>query len=924
MARSVDTVLNIRLFGSPHMTYGTQTVRIAGPPKCWALLAYLLLHRGDEVPRKAIAFALWPDEPEPTARANLRRHLHLLVASLPPAADPWILSDAAALRWNDRACYRCDALELPDDVPEGELLPDESGEWVEAERARLSATVAKRLLDAVLERRARSQFDEAIVLARRLLDVDPFREDVMRLLMSLHVERGDASGALARFSEFESRLRSELEAAPSAETLALATAIRAGDAPALFHHNLPRYETAWIDACERVSRVAESMQHARLVTLVGAGGIGKTRLAVEAAGAQLGRFPDGVVFVDLAPLTDPDSVLQALVQALGAPGAIRTLTELSRYLRAKSVLVLLDNCEHVLRNCSLLCEHLVQSAGSVRMLATSREPLGVAGEILWHVPALTCDEGVQLFEARLSALGQPFAFTDQSAARVMRICARLDGIPLAVELAAGRAQSMALADIEDNLEHRFELLASARANRPARQETLRGSIEWSFGLLDPQERAALGRLCVFAADFSIDAASAACSLTALSRLVEKSMLHFESRADRGRYRLLESVRMFAAEATPPDQYRAAQRSHAMFYSTFLRTGKGNWIDANQIEWIAQVEQDLPNIDAALRWSLEREPVLAAEIVCALWRWFEFSGRRQEGFDRVTHALEHARDDAARAELLLAAGNLLRALQRPREALAYFEQLQALAERLDKKTLQAEAFNGMGLCSESIETLQRGLELAQRAGDERMEGMCLFNIAHVYKLRGDAKTATSFSKRGLAIVERVAAPSLLAVGLYTEALHDFVAGDYEPCEGYLERSLALWRRLNHRTWIAEVLHDLGSVASARRDPEKAWDLYAASLRRSHEIGHDRCIAQCLEGLADILCDRGNARVGAMLLGGARRLRCPLGSSIRRHIDAVSERITHSVGEAVGPQALELLMHDGGLLPVDDLVDLALTT
>lgn len=923
-----DGILGVRLFGHPQLQCGDTPLRFGGPAKCWALLAYLLLHHGERVPRKAVAFALWPDERETAARANLRRHLHLLQSSLPHSPTPWILVDASTLQWNDASPYVCDAHDVFDSLPEGELLPEESGEWIENERARFRATVSKRLLDEALAARGDARIDEALHFSQRLLNLDPFREDVVRLLMTVRAERGDKSGALAVYAALERRLSSELDATPSAETTSLAAAIRANDTPVLFQSTLPRYETPWVDSSEKIAQVADAMQRARLVTLTGPGGIGKTRLAVETASTQIADYPDGILFVDLASIADSASVLRTVADALGASADIKAPAALTRYLQTKRLLLVIDNCEHVLVGCARLAESILHGTTSVRLLATSREALGVQGETIWRVPALTPDEGVRLFTSRLAAADRHFALTEETVECASRISARLDGTPLALELAAARAQSMLLTDLERNLDKRFELLQRTHASGASRQDTLAGSLEWSFTLLAPPERAALERLSIFVGDFSFGAGEFMCDAATLRRLVEKSLLQLERRGPGGRYRLLESIRLFAAARLAPDDLFAAHRLHAEYYLRFLESGRAKWTGAEQIEWILDVEREMPNIDAAMLWALVESREFAATLACALWRRYEYASERDQGLKLVRDVLPFAADDATRAELLLAAANFLRGTQSFAEAAEHFRRALELAERTNDVALQAIALNGAAMSyqqdpHESLQLLERSLELAQRCGDRRHEAMVLMNMGHTAKMLGDEQAQAAFNKRAFALIERFGDPALQAGNLYAAAVQCVVSRDYPRGRIYLERALDIWRRMNHRRWIAEALHDLADLTAAMGQLPDARDLFAAALRRSHEIGYEKGIAQCLEGFAGLFCAQGNAQLGALLLGGAERLRLAPGGLIQQHADETTERITRAIREALGPESMDTLVHDGALHTMDELVKIALT-
>jgi predicted ATPase/DNA-binding SARP family transcriptional activator len=892
------------------------------------LLGYLLLHCGERVPRKALAFALWPDETQTGARANLRRHLHLLQNTLPASRIPWIFTDASTLQWNPQSPYTCDAHTVPDMLPEGELLPDESGEWIEAERARLRAAVSKRLVDAALAARAASNAVQAVHFAQRLLSVDPFREDVVRLLMTLHVERADKSAALALYADLERRLHGELDATPSPETAALAAAIRAGDAPTLFQNNLPHYETSWIDATDKIAQVGEALRSARLVTLVGPGGIGKTRLAVEAATAAVAQYPGGIVFTDLASISSSDQALQSVAEALGAPAEIKNYASLARYLHGKTLLLVLDNCEHVLRGCARLAETILNGVPTVRMLATSREALAVNGESVWQVPALSPGEGLQLFASRLSAADRRFELRADNEALVERICRRLDGIPLALELAAGRAQSMDLGDLENNLDKRLELLGRAHVNT-ARQ-TLLGNLQWSYELLEPQEQHALVALSAFSGDFFLEAAAAMCPITVLGRLVEKSMVQFERRDNHGRYRLLETIRLFACERAAADEPAQLADRHASFYAGFLERGAENWGNRRQFEWLTKTGEEMPNIEDALRWTLAplRDAQTGARIIAALWRRFEYTGDQEHGVRWLSAALPHAPTNALREELHLGLAHLYRTLLRHEESARHFQSCAALCRESGNDWTLSSALSGYSMCyqhppHEMFAMQQEILDLATRCGNERQRALSLFSMAHLSSAMGEAATWALYHKQAMALIERIGDEYLLSSALYSAALERFTAHDFRGAKQQLERVLQIRRKYKHLRSIAEILHDLGDVALGMNDLLAARDYFSAGLQRSHEIGLEIGVTQCLEGLATVFFRQGDAEKSAVLFGGAQRLTRPDIGMFQNHVEAVSNETKERVARHLGDERMERSLRSGMLLTVAELVEIALT-
>ena len=366
------------------------------------------------------------------------------------------------------------------------------------------------------------------------------------------------------------------------------------------------------------------------MTLTGAGGVGKTRLAVQVAAKIADGFGDGVWYVDLAPITDPDLVPVAVIRALGLPDqpGRSTMDTLLRFVGERRMLLVLDNCEHLLDACAALVVALLGGCPAVTLVATSREPIGVAGEVSWRVPSLSlADEAIELFTDRARQVRPDFRLTDENAATAAEICRRLDGVPLAIELAAARVRVLSLTEIRDSLHDRFRLLTGGARTAVRRQQTLRASVDWSHALLTEPERILFRRLAVFMGGFDLDAAQAVAGggdvesyhvLDLLTLLVDKSLVVAENASGRTRYRLLETVRQYAleklGESGEADRVRVRHRDHytamAALLDTPARTGHEQRLE--------QAETEIDNLRAAFAWSRENSDIdLASQLASSL-------------------------------------------------------------------------------------------------------------------------------------------------------------------------------------------------------------------------------------------------------------------------------------------------------------------
>src|ERR1700733_13980099 len=393
---------------------------------------------------------------------------------------------------------------------------------------------------------------------------------------------------------------------------------------------LPLQLTSFVGRQEQLTQVRELLTQNRLVTLTGAGGAGKTRLGIQIAGQLSGGFGDGVWYVDLAPITDPELVPITAARAFGLPDQAgrSTMDTLTRFVADREILVVLDNCEHLLDASAALISALLATAAGLTLLTTSREPIGVTGEVSWRVPSLSLDdEAIELFSDRARHARPEFSVTDDNATVVSEICRRLDGLPLAIELAAARVRALSLAEILESLHDRFRLLTGGARTAVRRQQTLRASVDWSHALLTETERILFRRLAAFMGGFDLDAAQAVAGADGLQRyqvldqltlLVDKSLVVAENIRGRTRYRLLETVRQYALEKLGESGEADAVRTrHRDYYTTMVALLDAPSISNLEQFFSEQAEIEVDNLRAAFGWSRENSDV---ELALALASW----------------------------------------------------------------------------------------------------------------------------------------------------------------------------------------------------------------------------------------------------------------------------------------------------------------
>jgi predicted ATPase/class 3 adenylate cyclase/DNA-binding CsgD family transcriptional regulator len=575
---------------------------------------------------------------------------------------------------------------------------------------------------------------------------------------------------------------------------------------AVVSQRLPVQLTSFVGRDAELAQVWELLAENRLVTVTGAGGVGKTRLAVQIAGQLADAFGDGVWYVDLAPITDPAVVPIAAARALGLPDqpGRSTMDTLTRFVADRQLLVVLDNCEHLLDASAALVVALLEACPRLTLLATSREPIGVAGEVSWRVPSLSlADEAIELFTDRARRVRPDFAVGDDNAAAVAEICRRLDGVPLAIELAAARVRALSLAEILEGLHDRFRLLTGGARTAMRRQQTLRASVDWSHALLTEPERVLLRRLAVFLGGFDLDAARAVAGdgdveryqvLDLLTLLVDKSLVVAENSKGRTRYRLLETVRQYAleklAESGEADAIRSRHRDHY--------TGLAGLLDApagpDYEQRIEQAETEIDNLRAAFGWSRENSDIeRALALASSLQPLWQARGRIREGLawfdaaladldahhpgiapavraraladramlahwmgavsmDQAEQALAIARevdDPALLARALIACAYIAAYTNNPEVVRGYFAEALGLARASDDRwrlsqmlAFQAGAAVAAGDPNAVRPPAEEGRDLAEAIGDRVDSRRCRWYLAAAQTFQGDLAGAAA--------------------------------------------------------------------------------------------------------------------------------------------------------------------------------------
>jgi predicted ATPase/DNA-binding SARP family transcriptional activator len=896
----------IELFGHLRLHQGTQEITRFRTRKNAALLAYLAYFIDRAHPREVLIEFLWPDVPLDAGRNNLSVSLNSLRRQLEPpgvAAGAVLIADRSQVRLNPAAVTtdvsafeaavragqqtQCDKeriahLTLAANTYRGPLLPGFYDDWTLMERDRLAdayRTALRHLIRCLVQEHS---LEPAIDYAHRVVQIDPLREQARRELMRLYIAAGRPEAALEQFHQLENLLAQTLGASASAATRDLAETLQTGRpnldanrhtaasssptvvAPARAipaEHaplpgpppgNLPLVFTRFFGREKEIQDISAHLDPAaaRLVTLTGPGGVGKTRLAQETARHLRTRFSGGIWFVPLADVTEaarvPDSIREILGLAYSESAPV--VDQVAQALSQRPALLVLDNLEHLGGSGAQVVQMLLERATNLNVLATSRQPLALAAEQEIAVPPLPTPEmpgtperllefpSVQLFVDRAQAQRVDFQITSRNAAGIRALCARLEGLPLAIELAAAWAKMLTPKQMLKQMEHRFDFLVSRRIDLPERHRTLRAVIEGSYRLLGPEEQGLFAALSTFRGGWTLESAEAVCveprALSLMARLRDRSLVIAEETdavdTDTMRYRMLESLREYASEQLPAETAGLLARRHAAYFLQIAEQAKPLLQGASQGRWLETLSAEHDNLRQALTFFLEAADGAEAglRLGSALQQFWSTRGYLSEGRERLTVLL-------ARAEA-----------------------------RVHSKA-RADALNGAGVLAwrqgdwTSARSLhQESLEIRRELGDRQGFAISLGNLGNVAYDQGDYATARSLQEESLEMRRELGDRPGIAQSLGNLGNVAYEQGDYDSARSLQEESLEMRRELGDRQGIAQSLHNLANVAHDQGDYAAACSLHRESLEIRRELGDRQGIALSLGNLGNVIWSQGD--------------------------------------------------------------------
>ena len=896
--------LKLTLLGGFQAQLDAGTALVLPTRKTQALLAYLALPLGQAHPREKLATLLWGDMPDAQARGNLRHALSRIRKALPRTArlgmvldgpsvalDPSVVDVDVARFERLIADGRPAALEQVAALYRGDLLAGLAvaerafDDWLTTERERLHELAIQSLGRLLIHQQKAGAAEPAVQTGLRLLALDPLQEPVHRAVMRLYARLGRREAALRQYQLCADALKRELGTPPDAETTQLyqqtlrsrpthpgraPVSSPAGEVPApgpiadLLSAaasalpeappptNLPAATSELIGRAPELAEVTQLLGTYRLVTLIGAGGIGKTRLGLEVARQMLPSFVDGAWVAELAPLSDPGLVPVTVGVALGLTltAGAESPERVAAALGAKRLLLVLDNCEHVIEAAARMAAALLTANPHARVMATSREPLRAPGEYIFRVlPLEVPAEGtedrdlleaaaVRLFVARAQAVDRRFSLDARSAAITGAICRRLDGIPLAIELAAARTATLGLKDLAARLDDRFRLLTGGHRTALPRHRTLRATLDWSYELLSGTERTVLRRLAIFVGGFTLEAASAVVTAPDLgapevvdnvTNLATKSLVVVEATGSVTGYRLLETARAYALEKLieSGDLDRVARR-HAEYYRDLFEGAEVEWETRATVEWVAAYSRQIDNVRAALDWAFSPRgdaSIGAALTAASVPLWFQHS-LMVECRGRVERAL---------------------AGLEPRSGRGGRREMQLYA------ALGVSLMQTKGPAPDTTAAWTTALEIAEHLADTEYQLRALWGLWHFRVSRGECRAALALAEGFCGRVAGHDNPAELLVGERMVGVSLHYLGDQANARLHLERMLGRYVAPAHRSDTIRFQYDqqvagrmiLARILWLQGFPDQALRMAQTNVEDARAIDHALSLCYALE-------------------------------------------------------------------------------
>lgn len=873
--------LNLSLLGSFKAHLDQEPITDFSTDKARALLAYLAVEADRGHRRDALAGLLWPDQPQQKARQNLRQAISHLRQALGEHGDaghagrdtagPFLLVtrqtvqfNSSSDHWLDVTAFKtlvrdCQAhrhsrpetclpcirrMEQMITLYQGSFLEQfflsDSAlfeEWASLEREWLHRQAVEAISHLANYHERCGDFAQARQYAWRQVELEPWREEAHRHLMRLFALDGQRSAALFQYETCRQALAEELGVEPMAETTALYEQISKSPSQQIGEylqthrladlHNLPHSPTPFVGRKEELAELAELLANpdCRLVTLVGPGGIGKTRLALQAAMEQIGAFDHGVYHVPLVTINSAEFIVPAIADALQFPfyDPQNPKEQLLNYLQKKEMLLVLDSTEHLLGKDELVAE-ILKHAPNVVLLVTSRERLNLREEWIYKVEGLPYPESpltsslhrtpdvqtysaVELFEQHARQMHRRFAISETNAGAVVRICQLVEGMPLAIELAAAWVRVRSCEAIAREIEHNLDVLTTRLRNVPERHRSIRATFEYSWQLLTEEEKDVLTRLSVFRGGFGQHGASviAGASLSVFSALLDQSLIY---QVTSDRYDMHALLRQYATEKleASPGAREQSMAQHSRYFTTFLEQQEKRLKGAEQKQAILEIASETGNVRQAWQWAVSRGDARQVEqSLDSLYHFCDIQCRFQEGIDLFGQAIDKWRNIP--------------------------EQDRVLGRVLSR---QGALYDRIGLYEEAKAALEQSLEIFERLDLPSDQAFCLVHLANVLRHQGKRERTEQLAQQSLVLSKQIRDHWSTARALYLQGMVRFRAGEIDRAKALFEQSLTISRESGNPRLMMSILNALGDVACHRGNFTKAQAAFEECLALSREL------------------------------------------------------------------------------------------
>lgn len=904
-------VWRVELLGHLVVRCGDRTITRFKTRQAAALLARLACCQERAHRREELAEMLWPEEDPAATRVRLRQAISQLrrvleAEEIPP--EPVLLADRLELRLAPGAVatdvaefeealgsarrapagsrLRAELLDTAVTRYHGPLLPGFFESWIVPEQHRLEELFQAALQERIALCTEAGDWDRALDCARRAAAADPLREEAHQQLIGLLMQTGRIAESHRCYRDLERLLGREFGVSPSPATRRLlqqpvsSSTLQRGFPPlqaeAVFRSNLPQPLTRFFGREEEIAQLQSLLRskQTRLVTLTGPGGTGKTRLALEVAAGLTERFAGAVWFVSLADLSDAGLLAGAVADALRLPRhqTGEPLEQVAEFLGRHPALLVLDNFEHLVEEGAPLVRLLLERLPQLCCLVTSRQSLEIAGESEAPVAPLEVPlaaatperllefASVQLLADRVRAVRSDFRVTAQNAGDVAALAARLEGIPLAIELAAAWAAMLTPAQMSERLSHRFDLLIGRHRDAPARHRSLRAALDSSFVTLEPELQRHFAALCVFRGGWSLEAAEAlfeAPALDTLRQLRSRSLILAEENRHRMRYRMLETVREFAAEQLDAEGDRVMRARHAAYLTAMVETARKHLTGAQQIAWIERLEDDHDNLRAAMEWTLRNDPPTAVRLIGAVWRFWWLRGHLQEARQWLVAALARRAVPPQTSDLrvLVGAATIAIALGDTDAARGYASETLALAHAMNDLEGIGSAAGQFGLLAffdgeldQAAARFSEALENYRASAEWYGTAMSLLCLGLVCLAQGRLEAAREALGQAGDLLHRNGETISAALAEIFLGFADLANGELSAAQGRFIAGLLAFRQLDPRMEQAMARVCEGFVTLAQQGLPAARLLFTEGLDLLREAGSQG-------GMATILIQRG---------------------------------------------------------------------